>query len=204
MAQAVSKTSLVNKALTLCGAAPITNITDDTNNARIANRVYDISRKSILSECKWNFATTRVTLALSADSLAWTHLREDFVYVRPATIITIFGTSDRDAAWREEGDHIISDTQNLGLKFVYDHDDPAKYPALFADAFIIKLCADISYMIINSKTKAEGFLAAYEKIFLPKAMSVNSQTGTQQPPHDDEWERAKFGTEGDPARSYDG
>jgi hypothetical protein len=189
---AISKTDLINKALTLCGAAPITNITDDTNNARTANRVYDISRRSVLSECCWTFATTRATLSLSADSMPWEYVDEAYVYIRPTTFIRIFDVSDSNAKWREEGDYIISDTASLGVKAVWDIDNPDKYSAAFMEALIDKLCSDISFMIINSSTKAESFLSKYEKVSLPKALSENGQTGTQQVPKDDAWELAKY------------
>lgn len=200
----VSKTSLINKALTLCGASPITNITDDTNNARICNRVYEISVKAVLTECRWTFATTRATLSLSADTMPWYHSGESYVYVRPSSCLRIFEVSDPDAVWREEGDYIVSDTSSLGIKYVYYHDDPSKYPAYFVEAFIDKLCSDISFMIINSATKAEAFLAKYTKVSLPKAMSANAQTGTHQEPNDNEWVLAKLGNNGgNQARSYD-
>ncbi len=189
---AITKTSLVNKALTLCGAAPITNITDDTNNARIANRVYEISRQSILTECCWNFATTRATLTVSAVAQPWDYDDEAYTYVRPTNVLRIFDVNDQYATWREEGDYIMSDTASLGIKYVYDHDDPSKYPPKFLEAFIDKLCADISFIIINSASKAESFLLKYEKVSLPKAMSENSQTGKQQTQLDDAWENAKY------------
>lgn len=188
----VSKTAIVNKALTECGAAPVTSIDDNTNNARIASRVYEIALKSILSECKWNFATTRNTLALSADSLAWAKSDENYVYVRPATVLRIFETSDADATWIEEGDYIISDTADLGIKYVYYHDDPTKYPPSFIQAFIDRLCADICYMIVNSPQKAQEFMEKYLKITLPKAMSENAQIGKQQTPKDDAWDRSRY------------
>jgi hypothetical protein len=201
----VSKTSLINKALTLCGAAPITNITDDTNNARIVNRVYEISRKSVLEECCWTFATTRCTLSLSADTYPWNYDDENYVYVRPSHVLRVFDVSDDSAVWREEGDYILSDTASLGIKGTYDLDDPSKYTSAFVEALIDKLCSDICFMILNSATKAEGFLKKYESVSLPKARSQNSQTGTQQVPKDDEWVKAKYanGGGGNPARSYD-
>lgn len=198
----ISKTALVNKALTLCGAAPIINITDETNNARVVNRVYEIARQSILTECAWTFALTRTTLSLSADTMAWSYANETYIYVRPSNALRIVDVSDSDAQWREEGDYIISDTNNLGIKYVYDHDDPAKYRPKFLEAFIDKLCADISFMILNSAPKAEAFFAKYEKITLPKAMAENSQTGLQQIMKDDEWERAKLSNGGNAARSF--
>lgn len=197
----ISKTSTVNKALTLCGAAPVTNITDDVNNARIVDRVYEIARKSILCECLWSFATTRGTLSTTAANLAFHYDDENYVYVRPTVALKIFDVSDKDAIWREEGDLIITDTANLGIRYVYDHDDPSKYPAYFLEAFIDKLCVDISYTIINSTTKADSFLQKYLKVSLPAAKSANSQIGTQQLVNDDQWVLTKFSS-GDPSRSY--
>ena len=189
---AVTKTSTVNKALTLCGAAPITNITDDTNSARIVNRVYEQARISILSECKWNFATTRGTLSISAQTMPWNYINEAYVYVRPANIIRIFGMSDDQAIWREEGDLIIADTAALGIRYLFDHDVPAKYPPKFLEAFVDKLCADISFAIINSAKMAAAFTEKYEGISLIKAMAENAQTGTQQFMKDDAWENSKY------------
>jgi hypothetical protein len=197
----ITKTTTVNKALTLCGAAPISAITDDTNNARVVDRVYEIARKSILCECLWSFATTRGTLSVTAASLAFNFTDENYVYVRPSVALKIFDVSDRNAVWREEGDLIITDTATLGIRYVYDHDEPSKYPAYFLEAFIDKLCVDISYTIINSPSKADAFLQKYLKVSLPSAKSANSQIGTQQQPIDDEWIQTKFSS-GSPARSY--
>jgi hypothetical protein len=110
---AISKTSICNKALTLVGANPIVSIDDDSQNARILNRVYEIALKSILSECKWNFAIKRHTLVESTETIDWDYDDEAYVYVRPADVVRIFGTNDDDAVWREEGDLIISDTAAL-------------------------------------------------------------------------------------------
>lgn len=189
---AISKTALINKALTIVGAAPITNIDDDSNNARVVSRVYDISRQSVLCECLWTFASTRCTLSLSAATMPWNYIDEAYVYVKPSHIIRIFDVSDNVAKWRVEGDYIVSDTSGLGIKGVYDLDDPAKYSPSFLEALIDKLCSDICYMIVNSASKAELFLKKYNDVSLPKAMSENAQTGTQQVPKDDAWELAKF------------
>lgn len=189
---AISKTALINKALTIVGAAPITNIDDDSNNARTVSRVYDISRQSVLCECLWTFAATRCTLSLSTHDMPWDYIDEAYVYVNPSHILRIFETSDNVAKWRVEGDYIVSDTAGLGIKGVWDLDDPAKYSASFIEALIDKLCSDICYMIVNSASKAELFLKKYNDVSLPKAMSENSQTGTQQVPKDDAWEMAKY------------
>lgn len=189
---AITKTDLVNKALTLVGASPVTSIDDDTNNARIVSRVYEQALRSILSECKWNFATKRALLSVSADEMAWTYSGETTVYVKPSDMIRIFGTSSSTAIWREELDYIIADTADLGLIYTYYLDTPSKYSSVFVDAFIDKLCSDIAYMIVNSATLGEKFKTLYESVSLPKAMAANAQAGVQQTLQDDAWELSKY------------
>lgn len=188
----ISKTDILNKALTLVGAAPVTNIDDDTNNARVLNRVYESSLRSILSECKWNFATKRALLTLSSDVLDWYDVGETKVYIKPIDMIRAFGANDANATWREEGDYILSDTVGLGLRYVYFLDNPNKYPAFFIDAFVDRLCADIAYTIVNSSTLGAQYKELYEAVSLPKATASNSQVGTQQYLKDDAWENAKY------------
>lgn len=194
----ISKVELINKALTEVGATPIINLDDTLNNADIINRVYEISLRSVLSECKWNFATKRALLSVSAEEMDWYDTGETVVYTKPSDVIRIFGVSYRQAAYREEGDYIISDTANLGVRYVYYLDDPTKYSIAFIEALIDKLCSDIAYMIVNSATLGEKYIANYEKISLPKAMSANSQVGVQQTLQDDAWSLAKY-TNGHPS-----
>lgn len=188
---AISKTELCNKALTLVGANPIVNIDQDTENARVLNRVYELALRSILSECRWNFATRRKLLAQSAETLEWYHPNEAYIYVKPADCIRIFGTNNEDAEWREEGDLIISDRSGLGVKYVIYLDDPYRYPASFIEAFVDKLCSDIAYTIVNSATLGSMFFKKYQEESLPKATAENAQTGVNQFLRDDAWERSK-------------
>jgi hypothetical protein len=189
---AITKTDICNKALTLVGAAPITNIDDDTNNARVLSNVYETALRSILAECKWNFAVKRALLSVSADTVDWYEIGETYVYQKPADIIRIFETNDRNSVWREEGEYILSDTNGLGIRYVYYLDNPSKYPSLFVDALVDRLCADIAYIIVNSATIGDKYKNLYESVSLPKAMSANAQTGTQQIANDDAWVLAKY------------
>ena len=189
----ISRTELVNKALTLVGAAPVVNIDDNTQNARIVSRVYEQALKSLLSEAPWNFATKRVLLSQLSVELAWYDTGEVYVYQRPNLCIRIFGTNSPSATWREEGDYIISDTSGLGVRYVEFNNTPSKYPAFFIEAFIDKLCADVAYMILNSATVAKAFVEKYEQVSLAKALAENSQIGTPQYQKDDAWDNAKLG-----------
>lgn len=188
---AISRTEIVNKALTLVGANPVVNIDDDTRNARVVNRVYELSLRSILSEAPWRFALRRSLLAESAESLDWTDDSEDYLYVKPNECIRIFRSNDEDATWREVGEYIASDTADLGVEYVWFINTPSKYTSSFVEAFVDKLCADIAFMILNSKTVAQGFLEKYEQVSLAKALAENAQVGTPFYMKDDAWDRAK-------------
>ena len=189
---AISRTEICNKALTLVGANPIVNIDDDTQNARVVNRVYELSLKSILSEAPWVFATRRSLLAESTDTLEWYDAGEVYVYVKPNECIRIFRTNDTKAVWRQQGSYIISDTSGLGVEYVYFNNTPSTYTASFVEAFVDKLCSDIAFMILNSKTVAENFLEKYEKVSLSKALAENAQIGTPHYMQDDAWDLAKL------------
>ena len=189
---AITKTDILNKALTLIGAAPIINIDDDSNNARILNRVYETALRSVLSEAKWNFATKRSLLSVVTDVPEWYDTGETKVYQKPADMIRIYGMSVSDAAWREEGDLIYSDTDGLGVRYVYFLDVPSKYPSYFSDALIDRLASDIAYAIVNSESLGTKYKSLYETVSLPKAQSANAQTGIQQMTNDNAWEMAKY------------
>ena len=193
---------LVNHALLLCGASPIVALTDDTTNARAANAVYENARKGFLTECRWTFALTRSSLATSATVMAWLHDEESYVYDRPTGALRIWQMSDIEAIWREEGAYIISNTASLGTLYTIDHTEVGLWRPKATIAFIDKLCSDISFMVLNSATKAEAFLTKYQKVSLPAAMAEESQTGTHQEVQDDAWLKSKYGNGGNPARSY--
>lgn len=189
---AITKTDIINKALTLVGAAPVISIDDDTENARVLSRVYEISLRSILSECKWNFATKRANLSSIVNTLDFEDVGESNVYAKPTDMVRIFSVNPVNASWREEGDYIITDSSDFGVRYVYFLDTPSKYPSYFLDALVDKLCSDIAYAIVNSASLAETFLKKYEGVSLPKAVSSNSQTGVQQTLQDDAWVMSKF------------
>jgi len=200
-----STVSICNKALVLCGASPITALTDDTANARALNAVYDISRQDFLTECRWTFAITRSTLVTNSttDLIPWTYDDETTVYDRPTNVLRIWDVSELNAKWRVEGQYIIADYGSLGIIYTFDQEDLWLWTPKPMMAFIDKLCTDISYMITNNTTKAAAFFKKYNEVSLPNAEAESSQTGTQQTVRDSAWAGSKYGqNSGDPSRSY--
>ena len=190
---AITKTIIINKALTQIGAARVTSIDDGSAKALLLTSVYEAALRSVLSECKWNFATKRAALATNSTiTLGFYDVGQTIVYDRPTDVIQIHDTAPANATWRDEGDYIISDSSDMALRYVYYLDDVTKYPIYFVDALIDKLSVDIAYVVVNDKNLAETFIKKYEGITLPKAVSMNSQVGQQQVPRDEAWLNSKY------------
>ncbi len=66
-----SAVSIVNVALVKLGQRTIEALTDDSPQARIANRTFVDIRDDVLREHTWNWATKRTSLAASATSPDW-------------------------------------------------------------------------------------------------------------------------------------
>lgn len=190
---AISKTTIINKALALIGAKQITSITDGSDMADLVDSIYETSLRSVLGECKWNFATKRASLPTnSTASLDFYDVGEGVIYDRPTDIIRIYSSNPTTAKWREEGDYIISDSSGLGLRYVYYITDETKFPIYFIEALVDKLAVDLAYNVVNSASLAQTLTQKYEKLTLPSAISKNSQTGVQQTLQDDAWELSKY------------
>ena len=58
-----SKTEIANIALTNLGATNITDIDEDSSNARKIRAIYDNLRQAVLEEHPWNFAIVRDVLS---------------------------------------------------------------------------------------------------------------------------------------------
>lgn len=190
---AISKTTIINKALALIGAKQITSVTDGSDMADLVDSIYETSLRSVLGECKWNFATKRANLATAGTTtLDFYDVGEGVIYTKPTDIIRIYSSNPTTAKWREEGDYIISDSSGLGIRYVYYVTDETKYPIYFIDALVDKLAVDLAYNVVNSASLANTYTQKYEKLTLPKAISANSQTGIQQTLQDDAWELSKY------------
>ena len=199
----VTTLTVCNKALVLCGASPITALTEDSVNGRALNAIFDISQQDFLTENRWTFSITRSTLStVSTTTFAYLRDEEAYAYTRPSGALRMWEMSDLAAIWREEGNYILSDTASLSALWTFHQSEIGLWAPRAIMAFIDKLCTDVSYQIINSATKAEAFFAKYQKVSLPAALAENSQTGAHQEVRDDAWTIAKYGQDGNPAKSY--
>jgi hypothetical protein len=182
---------IANRAMDLLGTENLVSLSDNTKEARIFNRNYDLCRKSVLSMHPWNFATKRVILStLDATPPAF-----DFVnrfalpldYIR-ATIMT-FDIDD----WRFEDNFIVTDNTTVSMGYVYDVTDVNKFSPMFTDC----LAGYIAIWCCNSITQSNDLKKDLQENFWKNALRLAKFLDSIEDPKKeidpDVWMRSRVG-----------
>ena len=152
-----SKVEIVNRSLDKLGADTIVDLTQDSENARVMNRQYNIVLRALLRSFNWNCAITRIILAPMAVAPAF-----DFSYQfqLPADCLRpLFPFDVTD--WIVENKKILTnDGNSINLRYIRMLDDPNDMDDCFVEVFACKLAMEAAEKITQSKTKRD--LAAQE------------------------------------------
>lgn len=169
-----ARIDLVNNALGMIGADPITSLEDNSVEARVMKAFYYPSRDMILEDANWTFATKRFTPALSstAPQFTWT-----YAYPIPSDIKRVTNVLrqpftagffwDYDFPEEYKSAHVVEDDQILsndnpiyciGLRTM---EDESKYSALFGEAFSAYLAFKAALPIAQSSTSQQVMMGLY-------------------------------------------
>lgn len=198
---AQSRTDICNSALLRLGAATITDITDDSAEARACNEQYDSNRRSELRKHPWNFAIKRVVLAADTDAPAFEF---DYAFTLPSDCLRVLIPKDNSLDWVIEGGKILtnwssspvtgastSDAVSLSLRYVADIDDVGLFDTAFYDALTLSLAMDICEKITNSTAKKQALGEEY-KAAISEARRSDALENLPEDPPDDDWWTARF------------
>lgn len=164
----------------------IKNKEDDTFELTDPDDDSDIDGSAYTEYSSGGFARKIYTLAYDEDGL-------DIVYDLPSDFIHLNFTSDRSAVVKIEGTQIITNVEELKIKYTYRLETVTQYSAKFRVALATRLAAEIGFSLTESVSKAEQILKKYQTITLPEAQSGDSQQGTPNEAIQDEWEIARLG-----------
>jgi len=152
------ETDVVNKALRLIGASPITSLTDGSTSANAADDIYTELRDELLRSHPWNFATKRQKLAQSSTDPTFEF---DHAYPLPSDWLRTISVHDNDAGhgtilFRMEiiGTQraIITSSDEVYLRYVYGVTDPNIMTSDFRAAFESALARDLAIPLASSRT----------------------------------------------------
>lgn len=206
---AYSNVGIANMALQRLGAkSSLSSLTDGTPNANKVSTVWEYVLNEVLETIKPRFATVRVALSQSVTLPANTDQYEH-CYSMPADYLCLAeGSADDPAIWPKDC-HPYSIESLDGWTFVLmtDYDtsesgdsifatyvrkatNPAKYTALFINAFAYRLAAELSYTITEGVGKFEHMMNMYDKARAKAGAVDKKQTYIEGEKDNTDWEMA--------------
>lgn len=172
-----SNVQIANWALAKIGADTITSFTEDSKEARAVNLLYESVRDTVLRDHSWNFATKRISLPSLVSTPAWGY---DYEYQLPSDCLRVISIQDDLIAYKIEGRKLVTDSDEINLRYVYRVTDPNEFSPNFIDAFVTRLSAELSYLITQSNTVAGQMFDLYErKLKEAKTLDAKEETPDQ-------------------------
>lgn len=152
-----SEVGICNSALNKIGASYITSLAEGSTNANACNEQYAKIRDALLRNHPWNFAAKRVQLAQLSTTPVFGY---DYEYQLPSDWLRTVGVYDNDGAtnipkFKMEGGKILTDSDEIYLRYVYRMTDPNQMSADFREALAAVLAKDLSTKIAQSNTLRE-------------------------------------------------
>jgi hypothetical protein len=178
-----SAVEIVNDALQKIGEEAITSLSDNSDRARAANRIFTKELRAELRAHPWNCAVKRVQLAALSDAplfgFAYQYqLPSDCVRILPDALVT---------DWQVEGRKLLTDDGGpLDVRYVYEITDPNEMDPLFVDALSSRLALRLCERLTQSSTKRELAEKDYRRA-LQEARRVNAFEKIAQSPPTDPW-----------------
>lgn len=185
----VDKVKIANIALNRLGANRIASLTEDSEEARKVNAIYDPSLRGLLRMHDWSFALKEKQLA----KLAETPLMDTYtaVFQLPEDYVRLSKTNLADTdSFRIKGRKIFCNATSLIIEYVYYLEDPAQYDDLFVLAFAAYLAWQLAYSITSSNTTAQELEAEFRQKY-NAAKGVASQEHTPPKPISTAWINAR-------------
>ena len=174
MAVVNSKVEICNQALSACGASTISQLSDDSQEARLCNLHYIPVLYALLRRHNWNFAMKRKELTLSTNIVpgfaSTFQLPDDFL---KAVVV-----SNSRHPYKIMEDKLVTNFNAVTLEYVAQALDVSKYDALFVEAFSMALAARMIYKF-NQSSNARQDIQGLAKGSLRDARSADGQEGTQ-------------------------
>lgn len=183
-----SVVGICNSALIKLGASTIMSLTDASKNAQLCNEQYEKVREDLLRAHPWNFATMRAKLARLATAPAF---QFSYAYQLPADWLRTVSVHDNDGgagavAYRVEGRTLLSDAEDLYLRYVGGVDDPNEMPVSFREVLAWRLAGDLSQAVTQSTTVQETMLRGFDRAMVA-ARSVDAIEDFPEQPPESAW-----------------
>ena len=190
MSSLASEVSVANLALTDLGADRIISLTEDSENARKVNAVFELLRDSELRSHPWNFAISRINFNQTTNT---PEFEFDNEFQIPGNVLRILSAEGRATVdWVREADKVLENDTSFKARCIVRITDTTKWDEAFVVCFSARLSAELAYSITDSRLVQTDRWTVYREK-KRKATGVDAQEGTPLELLADEWLDSRFG-----------
>lgn len=195
-----TEVAVVNIALIEIGEAPIDSLTEATNQARIANRVFETTRDRVMAIHPWNCLQKRANLAQLLDDPIFGY---DHAYQLPDDFLRLTRLSDIDYDYRIERRMLLTDRDDVNIVYVARITDPSQWDDQFAEALSARLAATLALKLTGSRELQAQMMRVYE-LRLAEARYQDSQQAPVETISGNTWLNARHtGVSDEPYRAIE-
>lgn len=172
-----SNVSICNTALTALSSSRIVSLTEDSENARKCNAIFQPVRDELIESHNWNFAKRQKALGLLTAAPVFDWL---YAFQLPTDCIRVMRMQN-DADFQVYGDKLYTNEPEANIEYFAKITNPAEFSEGFVSALAARIARDLAYGITQSSTVQQTMAANYKEA-LANAKASDAQAGTPQEP----------------------
>lgn len=165
----VTKVTICSDAALLVGSPPISDLTDDTTEARLTSNLFEMVRDELLRYHPWSFAVKRVELSPISTPPPYGF---KYIFNCPFDMLRLLSIDSTEICtdFALENRKILTNISSVKLRYVYRNEDAASWAPDFVSIVTYELASQIAYPIAKSDALRQTLAQqAQYKLMLAKA-----------------------------------
>jgi hypothetical protein len=185
-----SKVSISNDALIRIGADTIISMTEDCEQARVCNQVFDDAYDALLQAHNWNFATERAILSQQATGPLFGYSYKYLLPTNPYCLKVL--ELDGDDEYKVEGRYLLTDADSVSISYISRVSDLNKLSPLFRQTLSLYIASQVCYTLTGSATLKGSLTAEWKEIYRV-ARFEDAKEGTPEQFEPGTWKTIRYG-----------
>lgn len=155
-----SEVEICSLGLFHVGAEPISDMNGTSKSARLCNLIYTQTRDDLLSKHFWNFAMTRISLALevTAPAFGW-----GSSFILPADYLLMYETYPANIDYEIEDGKVLCNQATLSIKYVRKITDVTKFHPAFTESLGLSIGTKLAFPLAGSNTLAAALRDKFDE-----------------------------------------
>lgn len=184
---AIGPVTICNQALTRLGCATIGLLTEDTEEGRACNAIYEESLDELIEEFPWSCAVQRVQLTplAAAPEFDWVY---QYQLPTDPKCLQVLEVNGLRTGYEVVGDRLMSADAKVNLKYLGKVTDETKLSVLQVRALSCLIASKIAYRLVGSRQAMTDMHALYvDMVAQAKARDAQEADDVLFDDADDAW-----------------